>query len=263
MPISSQMPPGYIGIASPEHPIIAPTNTVVAAGVAAARITIEPGDGHGEFSIPPEAYTLGGFREWARSTEYPQRGQFTFSPTELIVDMSPQLFETHNFIKADIGLVVHALIRRQNLGRYFADRVMYSNDAVGFATEPDAMFISGATLQSGRCIFVESKTRGANIEVTGSPDWILEVVSPTSIRKDKVFLRDAYFRAGVREYWIIDALKNGITFEILVADRDGFALVADDNGWISSTVFGVAFRLTSETDSHGFLQYTLHVRNNP
>lgn len=45
----------------------------------------------------------------------------------------------------------------------------------------------------------------------GSPDWIIEIVSPGSRRMDyftKVF---KYRTAGVREYWIVDPEKNRIT----------------------------------------------------
>lgn len=45
----------------------------------------------------------------------------------------------------------------------------------------------------------------------GAPDWIIEIVSPTSRPMDyhRKLLR--YSAAGVREYWIVDPLKNRIT----------------------------------------------------
>lgn len=45
----------------------------------------------------------------------------------------------------------------------------------------------------------------------GAPDWIIEIVSPSSRSMDchrKLFL---YRTAGVREYWIVDAAKCRIT----------------------------------------------------
>ncbi len=44
----------------------------------------------------------------------------------------------------------------------------------------------------------------------GSPDWIIEVVSPSSIRHDYVTKAYTYLNASVREYWIIDPIKKKI-----------------------------------------------------
>lgn len=37
----------------------------------------------------------------------------------------------------------------------------------------------------------------------GAPDWIIEVVSPSSESRDQILKRDLYQRVGVREYWIV------------------------------------------------------------
>lgn len=37
----------------------------------------------------------------------------------------------------------------------------------------------------------------------GAPDWIIEVVSPTSESRDQILKRDLYQRVGVKEYWIV------------------------------------------------------------
>ncbi|MCM1106422.1 MAG: Uma2 family endonuclease [Blautia sp.] len=41
----------------------------------------------------------------------------------------------------------------------------------------------------------------------GAPDWIIEVVSPGSLRMDYMIKLFKYENAGVREYWIVDPLK--------------------------------------------------------
>jgi Uma2 family endonuclease len=176
--------------------------------------------------------------------------------------MSPESLETHNYIKADVALVVHGLILRRDLGRFIADRALFTNEAASISTEPDSMFVSRQSLRTGRCVLVESSRPGVSIEVTGSPDWILEVVSPTSVRKDKTILRGAYFRAGVAEYWLIDALGDNVEFEILVPGQNEFVAVAAQNGWLASPTFGCSFRLTRKKDEDGFWLYTLHVQEN-
>ena len=45
----------------------------------------------------------------------------------------------------------------------------------------------------------------------GAPDWIIEIVSPSSKRMDYMIKLFKYRTAGVREYWIVDKSKNRIT----------------------------------------------------
>lgn len=44
----------------------------------------------------------------------------------------------------------------------------------------------------------------------GAPDWIIEVVSPSSRRMDYSIKLFKYRSAGVREYWIVDPIKGRI-----------------------------------------------------
>ena len=44
----------------------------------------------------------------------------------------------------------------------------------------------------------------------GSPDWIIEIVSISSKRLDYLVKMLKYSTAGVREYWIVDPIKNRI-----------------------------------------------------
>ena len=41
----------------------------------------------------------------------------------------------------------------------------------------------------------------------GAPDFVVEVVSPSSVRMDYVKKLNLYLEAGVREYWIVDPDK--------------------------------------------------------
>ena len=43
---------------------------------------------------------------------------------------------------------------------------------------------------------------------SGAPDWIIEIVSPASRKMDYFTKLFKYRTAGVREYWIVDPLKN-------------------------------------------------------
>ncbi|MCH7753364.1 MAG: Uma2 family endonuclease, partial [Planctomycetes bacterium] len=117
----------------------------------------------------------------------------TFVTGGLIVDMSLERLDTHNLIKTEITVVLASLIKKQNSGYYCSDRVLLSNLAAHLSTEPDSMFVSRESLKNKRAEFVPLTVRKQDsMEVLGSPDWVLEIVSPSSIKKDKVLLRKAY-----------------------------------------------------------------------
>lgn len=44
----------------------------------------------------------------------------------------------------------------------------------------------------------------------GAPDWIIEIVSPSSIRMDYSVKLFKYRTAGVREYWIVNPIKQTV-----------------------------------------------------
>lgn len=53
----------------------------------------------------------------------------------------------------------------------------------------------------------------------GSPDWIIEIVSPSSKRMDYYTKLFRYQDAGVREYWIVDPMKKIIlVYNMVQAD---------------------------------------------
>lgn len=46
---------------------------------------------------------------------------------------------------------------------------------------------------------------------SGAPDWIVEIVSPSSRKMDYSTKNTLYAEAGVREYWIVDPAKERTT----------------------------------------------------
>ena len=45
---------------------------------------------------------------------------------------------------------------------------------------------------------------------SGAPDWIVEIVSPSSTGHDYIHKLQLYAEAGVREYWIVDPMEQRI-----------------------------------------------------
>jgi Uma2 family endonuclease len=55
--------------------------------------------------------------------------------------------------------------------------------------------------------------------LTVVPDLIVEILSPSTARRDRGLKRDIYERNGVREYWLVDPRRQAIT--VLVRDDRG------------------------------------------
>ena len=51
--------------------------------------------------------------------------------------------------------------------------------------------------------------------VRGAPDWVLEVLSPSTAAHDQIAKRRAYERAGVREYWLVHPGDRTLTVYVL------------------------------------------------
>ena len=63
----------------------------------------------------------------------------------------------------------------------------------------------------------ESKRDGKSIN--GAPDFIAEVISPSSSRYDKLTKHKLYQNAGVKEYWIVDPVDEIIAVNILINEK--------------------------------------------
>jgi len=65
-------------------------------------------------------------------------------------------------------------------------------------------------------------------KITGTPDLVVEILSPSTGRRDRTIKRDRYERAGVREYWIVDPEANRVEQFVLRKGRFLPPVVATD-----------------------------------
>ena len=57
--------------------------------------------------------------------------------------------------------------------------------------------------------------------VRGAPDWVLEVLSPSTAAHDQIAKRRTYERAGVREYWLVHPGDRTLTVYALIDGQYG------------------------------------------
>ncbi|MBC8080365.1 MAG: Uma2 family endonuclease [Gorillibacterium sp.] len=71
------------------------------------------------------------------------------------------------------------------------------------------------------------RSREAIIEihaVIGPPDLVVEVLSPSSIKRDRIMKLYSYAKFGVPEYWIVDPLNVTIEQYVLVKPNEPYQL---------------------------------------
>jgi Uma2 family endonuclease len=135
----------------------------------------------------------------------------------LFSEPSPWL--AHQRAVGNLIFVLHAHIRERGLGEVF--------------TRVDVI-LDQRTVVVPDIVFVARERAGIVTEraVDGAPDLIVEVLSPGTVRRDRVDKRNAYARHGVRHCWLVDPAETTLeAFELVegayhfvaaVAERDDF-----------------------------------------
>jgi Uma2 family endonuclease len=208
--------------------------------------------------VPVSAFELAGFRQWVGSADFPEGVHAAWVEGEVYVEMSPESVESHAKVKGETTSVIVQVAREGNLGEVYPDGVLLTNESAGVSTEPDLAFASWDTLKAGRVRLVPKANRPDEyVEVEGTPDLVVEIVSDSSARKDLVSLRAAYRRAGIPEYWVIDARGEDLRFEILHLDGDEYRALSPTGSPQRSAVLGRTFMLTRERNPVGRWSYRL------
>ena len=113
---------------------------------------------------------------------------FMAPPTRKHQDIAGELFGTiWEYIRANTG----------SCRPYVAPFAVFLNENDRNYVEPDISVIC-------------DKSKLTDKGCSGAPDWIIEIVSPSSRRMDYFTKLFKYRTSGVREYWIVDPEKNRI-----------------------------------------------------
>lgn len=209
--------------------------------------------------IPGWVVDHNSFRQWFQSDDFPEEGRVSFLNGEVMFDMSQEQIFSHVRMKTEIGRVLANLAKRKLNGVFFGDGLLISHLGAEVSNNPDGVFVVNASFEDGTVRLVEGTKQGF-IELEGSPDVVLEVVSDSSVKKDYELLRVAYWKAGIREYWLVDARGEKLDFQILKHTSKGYSPIRTVGGWIKSAVFRKSFRLVATKNHLGYPDFELQVR---
>jgi len=73
--------------------------------------------------------------------------------------------------------------------------------------------------------------------VSGPPDLVVEILSPSNFREDRIPKRAAYARAGVEEMWIIDPEARQIEVYMLAQGLDVAPMIVREPDSFSPAIF--------------------------
>lgn len=206
--------------------------------------------------IPPSVMDFESFRDWTVSKSFPDAGTISFCGDRIWVDVSMEKF-VPNQIKGKSATTLTLLTEEDDLGEYVYDRMRLIHHEALLSTEPDGMFFFHQTRLSGKVELTEGTD---SLEITGTPDMTLEVVSATSAKKDLELLMDLYWQAGISEYWVIDSRAENSTLDVYRHGPRKYTLVRKQGDWTKSTVFGRSFRFVTSEGKQGNRIYRLEVR---
>ena len=139
------------------------------------------------------------------------------------VYMSPAPIPYHQRILFRLAQLMKNFVEEKGLGEVFLSPcdVIFSDENV---VQPDIFFISK-----------EQSHIIAQKNIQGAPDLAVEIVSPHSLKIDKLLKRNLYAKYGVQEYWIVDGEKReaevlvlrGKTYQIKGRYKKGDALESE------------------------------------
>jgi Uma2 family endonuclease len=127
---------------------------------------------------------------------------------ELVAKSAPSPF--HQRVSKNIFRALDVFVMSHNLGEVLYAPVDVFLDEYN-APQPDVLFLSTA-----KAHYVTADG------VQGAPDLVVEIISPSSVKRDRGLKMKLYERYGVREYWLVDILAR--TVEVYVNAGNDFEL---------------------------------------
>ena len=120
------------------------------------------------------------------------------------IPLSKQTFE-HNLIKTNLVVDFLNYCRKIHRGKVFAGLYVYFPD--------NNLFIPDIS------IFLDDSLFKPNQNVHGVPDLVVEILSPSTAKKDFSVKKDAYERNGVKEYWIVNHVDKSVQVYHLIEGK--------------------------------------------
>ncbi len=136
--------------------------------------------------------------------------------------MTPAPIPRHQIVSMELVFQLKPFVDKHQLGLIFhppCDVLLTEKDLV----QPDIFFIA----KENQKIISEKN-------IQGSPDLIVEILSPITAYYDLIEKKELYGKFGVKEYWIVDPKKQWVEIYILEDNKYKLHQRGDKSGKIQS-----------------------------
>ena len=138
--------------------------------------------------------------------------------------VSPSPIRIHQFVVGQIGRVLYDIADATGGEAIVAPMDVHLADHT--VAQPDVLYVS------------PERHEILQTWIEGAPDVVVEVLSPSTVRMDRLLKLNRYAEGGVREYWLVDPAARTIEFH--VNDGERFVVHTQEGGsWKSPAVSGV------------------------
>jgi len=141
------------------------------------------------------------FRAWLDRRPPSDLGHYELLNGRVVV--SPPAGWPHGRIGARVCGLLHLHVASRQLGEVLDSSTGFDLPS-GDTLEPDAAFVS-----HGRWASAPAPVFGQFLKVV--PDLVVEILSPSTRKRDLTEEKDVYARNGVDEYWVIDPRAATVT----------------------------------------------------
>lgn len=121
-----------------------------------------------------------------------------------VVAMSPRPAFNHNQVASNIFWIFRSYLHGRNCTPIADGTDLYLDEENQFI--PDFMVV---------CDRDKIQPDG----VHGAPDLVVEVLSPSTTKNDRLHKKEAYEKCGVREYWIVDPANKTVEQHLLQSGK--------------------------------------------
>jgi Uma2 family endonuclease len=136
-------------------------------------------------------YTYGDYRTWSEDERWELIDGVAF-------DMSPGPSMPHQALSMEVGHAIRSFMGKGGC------RVFAAPFDVLLPQSPDQPDDEVTTVVQPDLAAVCDPGKLRDLGCFGAPDWIIEILSPCTSRRDMIAKLELYQRHGVREYWVID-----------------------------------------------------------
>ena len=155
-----------------------------------------------------------------RALEFPDDDLFNYEllDGEIVQKSSPSL--QHQRISGNIYFQIRLYLTQNPIGEVFHTplNVVLEDRS---APQPDIFFVA-----QDRDFILDEK-EGV---VIGTPDLIVEIISPSSVQRDRYQKKELYERFAVREFWLVDPQNRSIEIFTLAQNKYQLHAFADESG---------------------------------